>query len=174
MLRALCCCKARSAGHKAHRSVCARAGAFDAVVCEHWQYGGRGAVGLARAVARACEEPAPFRFLYDAASPIKAKIEAIAREIYRASGVEYSDDADAALRRFESMGFGSLPICMAKTQYSFSHDAAQKGAPSGFVLPIRCGPARCVAGAAIAAFGRRSARRCSMTVCVPDLVHQLP
>ena len=113
-------------------------GAFDAVVCEHWEHGGTGAVELAQAVERACKEDSQFEFLYAVDLSIKEKIEAIATKIYHADGVEYSTDAEAAIAKYTSMGFVDLPICMAKTQYSFSHDAARKGAPSGFVLPIRC------------------------------------
>eukprot|EP00892_Ulva_mutabilis_P006430 jgi/Ulvmu1/4159/UM019_0138.1 len=113
------------------------AGAFDAVVCEHWEHGGHGAVDLAEAVERACREDSKFEFLYDVNSSIKEKIEAIAKKIYRADKVQYSPEADAAIAKYTSMGFVKLPICMAKTQYSFSHDASLKGAPSGFTLPIR-------------------------------------
>lgn len=112
-------------------------GAFDAVVCEHWEHGGTGAVELAKAVERACKQESKFEFLYDVDLSIKEKIEAIATKIYRADGVEYSPEAEAAIDKYTSMGFVNLPICMAKTQYSFSHDAALKGAPSNFVLPIR-------------------------------------
>ena len=119
------------------RDAALAAGAFDAVVCEHWEKGGAGAVELARAVQRACAEPSTFRFLYETEQPIRAKIEVIAREMYRADGVDYSPEADAAIDEYERLGFGHLPICMAKTQYSFSHDAAAKGAPTGFRLPIR-------------------------------------
>lgn len=115
------------------------AGAYDAVVCEHWEKGGAGAVGLARSVERACNEKTNFQFLYDVNLPIKAKIEAVATKMYRADGVDYLPEAEAAIEKYTKLGFGKLPICMAKTQYSFSHDAARKGAPTGFRLPIRCG-----------------------------------
>ena len=108
------------------------------MVCEHWEKGGAGAVDLARAVERACAAPPAFKFLYDVAAPIKDKIEAIAVQMYRADGVDYSPEADAAIAKYTALGFDKLPICMAKTQYSFSHDAALKGAPTGFRLPIRC------------------------------------
>lgn len=112
-------------------------GAADAVVTRHHSLGGAGAVDLARAVAAACERPVDFRFLYDAeALPIKDKIAAIAAS-YGASGVSYSPEAEAAIARYTRMGLGGLPVCMAKTQYSFSHDPKLKGAPSGFVLPVR-------------------------------------
>mmetsp|Transcript_71767 Transcript_71767/g.226742 ORF Transcript_71767/g.226742 Transcript_71767/m.226742 type:complete len:628 (+) Transcript_71767:281-2164(+) len=113
------------------------AGANDAVVCEHHAYGGKGATALGEAVIKACAEPADFKFLYPLDIPVKDKIEAIAKEIYGADGVEYGEAAETSIEMFERLGYGGLPICMAKTQYSFSHDASAKGAPSGFVLPIR-------------------------------------
>ncbi|GBF94440.1 10-formyltetrahydrofolate synthetase [Raphidocelis subcapitata] len=112
------------------------AGAFDAVVTRHHSLGGAGAVDLSRAVVAACERPSKFKFLYDLDLSIKEKIEAIARS-YGAEGVSYSPEAEAQIAKYTRMGFDGLPICMAKTQYSFSHDAKLKGAPSGFVLPIR-------------------------------------
>ena len=114
-----------------------RAGAFDAVVCEHWEKGGAGTVGLVEAVQKACKEAPQFRFLYELDQPIKAKIEKIAVEMYRADGVDYLPEAEAAIDKYTALGFDKLPICMAKTQYSFSHDAKRKGAPTGFRLPIR-------------------------------------
>lgn len=113
------------------------AGAFDAVVCNHHAQGGAGAVPLAMAVERACKASSDFKFLYDVELPIKDKIEAIATKLYRAEGVDYSPEAEESIAKYTAMGFDKLPICMAKTQYSFSHDAARKGAPTGFRLPIR-------------------------------------
>eukprot|EP00850_Spirogloea_muscicola_P003326 SM000013S26495 [mRNA] locus=s13:686634:690417:+ [translate_table: standard] len=114
------------------------AGAFDAVVCTHHAHGGAGAVDLGSAVKRACESSSgSFQFLYPLDSSIKEKIEAIAKTMYGADGVEYSAEADAKIELYMRQGFGRLPICMAKTQYSFSHDPVLKGAPTGFVLPIR-------------------------------------
>ncbi|KAI6685934.1 hypothetical protein NL676_031847 [Syzygium grande] len=113
------------------------AGAYDAVVCTHHAQGGKGAVDLGIAVQKACENVTqPLRFLYPLDIGIKDKIEAIARS-YGASGVEYSDQAEKQIEMYSQQGFLDLPICMAKTQYSFSHNASEKGAPSGFVLPIR-------------------------------------
>lgn len=103
----------------------------------HWAEGGAGAVELARAVAQAAEEPTDFRFLYDVELPIREKIEAIATNIYGADGVSYEPLAARQIRRFEKNGFGNLPICMAKTHLSLSHDPALKGAPSGFTVPVR-------------------------------------
>jgi methylenetetrahydrofolate dehydrogenase (NADP+)/methenyltetrahydrofolate cyclohydrolase/formyltetrahydrofolate synthetase/formate--tetrahydrofolate ligase len=114
-----------------------RAGAVDAVVCKHWELGGEGAMDLARAVEKACETSASFKFLYPLDLPLKEKIETLAREVYGAESVEYSPDAAADLDRLEENGYGKLPICTAKTQYSLSHDSALKGAPRGYVFPIR-------------------------------------
>ncbi|GAA5848576.1 hypothetical protein JCM8547_004558 [Rhodosporidiobolus lusitaniae] len=113
-----------------------KAGADAAVPCNHWAEGGKGAVELGEAVIAACKEPNPFKFLYDLDQPIKSKIETIAKEFYGADGCTYTDEANDQIARFEAQGFGGLPICMAKTQYSFSADASLKGAPTGFVIPI--------------------------------------
>ncbi|KAG6525531.1 formate--tetrahydrofolate ligase [Zingiber officinale] len=111
--------------------------AFDAVVCTHHAHGGKGAVDLGIAVQKACEnQTKTLKFLYPLDISIKEKIEAIAKS-YGASGVEYSEQADKQIEMYSKQGFSGLPICMAKTQYSFSHIASQKGAPVGFVLPIR-------------------------------------
>ncbi|KAI3721932.1 hypothetical protein L2E82_32952 [Cichorium intybus] len=113
------------------------AGAFDAVLCTHHAHGGKGAVELGIAVQKACENATqPLRFLYPLDISIKEKIEAIARS-YGASGVQYSEQAEKQIEMYSKQGFSGLPICMAKTQYSFSDNASAKGAPSGFVLPIR-------------------------------------
>ncbi|KAJ2781041.1 tetrahydrofolate synthase [Coemansia interrupta] len=115
------------------------AGAADAVVTHLYAQGGAGATDLAAAVARTCEAPSdpPFRFLYDAAEPIKAKISTIARQFYGAASVSYSAEADDKIAQFEKHGWDALPVCMAKTQYSFSADPALKGAPEGFDLHVR-------------------------------------
>ncbi|KAL4452211.1 hypothetical protein ABPG75_007873 [Micractinium tetrahymenae] len=113
------------------------AGAEDAVVAQHHGLGGAGAVDLARAVIAACEKPASFGFLYPLDIPLKDKIESIARNIYGAGSVEYSPEAEAALEQYSRQGFDDLPVCMAKTQYSFSNDPAAKGAPSGFAFKVR-------------------------------------
>lgn len=113
------------------------AGAFDAVICTHHAHGGKGAVDLGIAVQKACENMTQsLRFLYPLEISIKEKIEAIAQS-YGASGVEYSEQAEKQIEMYSKQGFSNLPICMAKTQYSFSHIASEKGAPSGFMLPIR-------------------------------------
>ncbi|KAH6771353.1 10-formyltetrahydrofolate synthetase [Perilla frutescens var. hirtella] len=119
------------------RSSALSAGAFDAVICTHHAHGGKGAVELGIAVQKACENVTqPLKFLYPLDISIKEKIEAIAKS-YGASGVEYLEQAEKQIEMYTKQGFSSLPICMAKTQYSFSHNASEKGAPSGFVLPIR-------------------------------------
>ncbi|HEX2154864.1 MAG TPA: formate--tetrahydrofolate ligase [Acidimicrobiia bacterium] len=113
------------------------AGALDAVMADHWARGGEGASALAEAVVKACEEPSNFSYLYPLNMAIKEKIETICREVYRADGVEYSPAAERQIAGFEKAGFGYLPICMAKTHLSISHDPALKGAPSGFTVPVR-------------------------------------
>lgn len=123
------------------------AGAFDVVVSNHWALGGAGAVDVANAVIRATEEvPSKFEFLYPKEASLKDKIETICREIYGADGVEYLNDTEKKLAEYESRGFGTLPICMAKTQYSFSHNPELKGAPRGFTIPIRDVRVNCGAG----------------------------
>ena len=103
----------------------------------HWMDGGAGAVELARMVVEAAAEPSDFHFLYELDQPIRTKIETIAREIYGAAEVSYEAAALRQIRTYEKNGFGGLPICMAKTHLSLSADPKLKGAPTGFVLPIR-------------------------------------
>lgn len=116
-------------------------GAADAIICEHHGKGGLGAVDLAKAVQETCEKSKAsgeaFKFLYDASLPIKNKIKSVASEIYHATDVEYTPEAEAAIKRYEDMGLKTLPVCIAKTQYSFSTDALLKGAPSGHTLTVR-------------------------------------
>lgn len=118
------------------REIALASGALGAAVADHWAKGGPGAAELAEMVVDAAEEPSEFQFLYDVNLPIKDKIETIAREIYRADGVEYSSDAERQIAQFERDGFGQLPICMAKTHLSFSADPKLLGAPTGFSIPI--------------------------------------
>ncbi len=115
----------------------ADAGAYAAIEAHHWAQGGAGAADLAEAVVAAADEPSSFEFLYPLDLPIKDKIEAIATQIYGAAGVEYSADADRQIASYEKAGFGNLPICMAKTHLSISHDPSLKGAPTGFTVPVR-------------------------------------
>ena len=112
-------------------------GAVDAVVSRHWEFGGEGAVDLAKAVVKASELPSQFKFLYPLEWTIKQKIEAIAREIYGADGVDYSELAEQRIEEYTRLGFDKLPMCMAKTHLSLSHDATLKGVPKGFRIPIR-------------------------------------
>jgi formyltetrahydrofolate synthetase len=113
------------------------AGASDAVTANHWAEGGAGAAELGRAVIRACELPGQFRFLYPLDIPIKRKIETIVREIYGGAGVEYLPEAERKIELYTRLGFDKMPVCMAKTHLSLSHDANLKGAPTGFIVPIR-------------------------------------
>ncbi|HEY6012698.1 MAG TPA: formate--tetrahydrofolate ligase [Candidatus Limnocylindrales bacterium] len=123
---------------EAIREVSLAAGARDAVVATHFVDGGKGAAALAEAVWAACESgEASFRLLYPDDLPLADKIDAIATRVYGADGVDYLPAAAKSLRQFEELGYGHLPICMAKTQYSLSHDAALKGRPTGFRVPIR-------------------------------------
>jgi formate--tetrahydrofolate ligase len=113
------------------------AGAIDASVSTHWMEGGRGAEELARAVVKASSEGSAFRFLYDVTWPIKKKIETIATAMYGASGVSFTPQAEKDIELTERLGAAELPICMAKTPLSLSHDPALKGRPSGFIVPIQ-------------------------------------
>jgi formyltetrahydrofolate synthetase len=113
------------------------AGATEAVMSNHWAEGGAGAVALGKAVIAACEKPSKFQFLYPLEMGIKEKIETIVREIYGGAGVEYSPEAEKKIALYNRLGFNKLPICMAKTHLSLSHDANLKGAPTGFTVPVR-------------------------------------
>ncbi len=113
------------------------AGAEDAVRANHWAEGGAGAVDLGKAVIAACGKPGKFHFLYPLEMSIKEKIETIVREMYGGAGVEYSPEAEKKIERYTRQGFDKLPICMAKTHLSLSHDPNLKGAPSGFIVPVR-------------------------------------
>ena len=112
-------------------------GVVDAVVCDHYSRGGAGAVELGKAVMKAANLPSKFDFLYPLEASIKEKIETIAREVYGADGVDYSEQAEARVREYTRLGYDKLPICMAKTHLSLSHDPALKGVPKGFRIPIR-------------------------------------
>jgi len=113
------------------------AGAEDVAVSDVWAKGGKGGMDLAKAVIKAAEKPSGFKFLYPLDMPVKKKIEKIAVEIYGASGVEYSPLANKKIAMYEKLGYGNLPLCMAKTHLSLSHDPKLKGRPSGFTLPVR-------------------------------------
>ena len=119
------------------RKAAIAAGAEDAVMADHWAEGGAGAVALAKTVMAACAKPKSFRFLYPLEWDIKKKIETIATEIYGADGVDYAPAAEAKIALYTRLGFDRLPICMAKTHLSLSHNPELKGVPKGFVLPVR-------------------------------------
>ncbi|XP_055394299.1 C-1-tetrahydrofolate synthase, cytoplasmic isoform X2 [Bubalus kerabau] len=112
-------------------------GAFDAVKCSHWAEGGRGALALAEAVQRAAAAPSSFQLLYDLKLPVEDKIRIIAQKIYGADNIELLPEAQHKAEVYTKQGFGNLPICMAKTHLSLSHNPELKGVPTGFVLPIR-------------------------------------
>ncbi len=117
------------------QELCAEAG-VTAVTATCWENGGKGALALAFEVCRAVEEPNGFGPLYDDNLPLKEKISLIAKEIYRAGGVTFSDKAVSKLAEFESQGYGKLPVCIAKTQNSISDDPQRKGAPQGYNFTV--------------------------------------
>ena len=104
---------------------------------EVWAKGGEGGKALAQEVLRLCEQPNDFTFAYDTEDSIEDKLNAIAKKIYHADGVALTPNAKKQIKELEELGFGKLPICMAKTQYSFSDDPAKLGAPSGFTITVR-------------------------------------
>jgi formate--tetrahydrofolate ligase len=122
--------------HQAIREIAESMGARVAL-CTHFSDGGRGATDLAEAVADACNEPSTFNFLYPDSFTLKEKIEAVATKIYGAAKVEYSATANTQLDNYTRNGFGSLPVCIAKTHLSISGNAALKGAPTGHTLSVR-------------------------------------
>ena len=109
----------------------------NAALSEVWAKGGAGGEALAQEVVRLCGEPAHFQFAYDAEDTIENKLDAIARKIYRADGVDLTPAARKQLRQLTELGFDKLPVCMAKTQFSFSDDPALLGAPTGFRITVR-------------------------------------
>lgn len=119
------------------KKVSIQAGAEEACVSDIHAKGGEGGIEMAEAIVRACEKPSKFQFLYPLDIPIKEKIEAIAMKIYGASGVSYLPAAEKAIKMYTEMGYADLPICMAKTHESLSHDKTLKGRPKGFIVPIR-------------------------------------
>ena len=112
-------------------------GAVASAISTPWADGGAGAEALAAAVLQACEQPAAYRLLYEDTAPIVQKIETIARRIYGAQGVSFEPTAEDQIALATRLGYGQFPICMAKTQYSLSHDPQLLGRPAGFTLPIR-------------------------------------
>jgi formate--tetrahydrofolate ligase len=123
--------------HAAVAAFCDAEFGVKAIVCRHWAEGGAGAEALAREVIALAGQPSIFTPLYPLDLPLKAKIETVARRIYRAEGVALAPRAEKALERFEREGWGDLPVCIAKTPYSFTADEKVLGAPTGFTLPVR-------------------------------------
>lgn len=125
-----------SAEIEAIKQACAAVGA-SVHLCSHWAEGSAGAVDLAAEVVQLASQPSAFKPIYESNLSLVQKIEIIARRIYRAGAISIDPVALRRLGEFEGQGYGDLPICMAKTQYSFSADPAQRGAPEGFTLPVR-------------------------------------
>ncbi len=107
-----------------------------AVVCRNWELGGEGAIELAEAVVKAANKPSNFDYLYPLDMSIKDKIDTIAREVYGAEGVDYSSIVEERILEYTRLGYDKLPICMAKTHLSISHDPNLKGVPRGYRIPI--------------------------------------
>jgi methylenetetrahydrofolate dehydrogenase (NADP+)/methenyltetrahydrofolate cyclohydrolase/formyltetrahydrofolate synthetase len=128
-----------AAEHEVIREEALKAGAEDAIVSNHWAEGGKGAIDLAEGVVKASQSKSRnFKLLYEAEGiSVEDKLNIIAREMYGADGVELSELARDKIETYTRQGFGNLPICVAKTQYSLSHDPALKGRPAGFTVPIR-------------------------------------
>lgn len=119
------------------RRISEEAGALTAV-SKHWQYGGDGALELAEAVEEACRRPSNFRFFYNGSDTVEERIQAIARQVYGAAGVEFLPTAREKLELYEKdPAISKLPVCMVKTHLSLSHDPTLKGRPTGFTLPVR-------------------------------------
>ena len=115
---------------------CSAMGA-DVALSRVWSKGGAGGEELAKKVIAATEKPSEFKFLYELDKPLKDKIETVCKEIYGADGVSYTPEASRLLQKFEDLGYGNLPVCMAKTQYSLSDDPDKKGRPRNFTVIIR-------------------------------------
>lgn len=128
-----------AAEHDVIREEALKYGADDAIVANHWAEGGAGAVALAEGVVKASKsEERDFKLLYETkGTTVEDKLNIIAREMYGAAGIELSELAKAKVETYTRQGFGELPICVAKTQYSLSHDPNLKGVPTGFTVPIR-------------------------------------
>ncbi len=119
------------------RAIAKTSGAMDVALSEVWEKGGEGGKDLARAVVKMCDQKSDFKFLYPLDMPIKEKIETIAKKIYGAKDVEYSEEAEKKIKYYTEQGYDKLPINMAKTHLSLSHDPTLKGRPRGFTLPVR-------------------------------------
>lgn len=114
-----------------------RALGVNVALSEVWGKGGEGGLALAEEVVRLCEQPNDFRFAYDAAASIEEKLNAIVTKVYHGDGVVLTPNARKQMAQLTDLGFGALPICMAKTQYSFSDDQKLLGAPDGFTVTVR-------------------------------------
>ncbi len=119
------------------KDIAKKAGATDVAISEVWEKGGEGGKDLAQAVLKMCEKKSNFKFLYPLDIPIKEKIETIAKNIYGAKDVEYSEEAEKKIDYYTKQGYDKLPLNMAKTHLSLSHDPKLKGRPEGFTLPVR-------------------------------------
>jgi len=120
------------------RKACLDSGkVVDAVVTNHWEEGGAGSIELGKAVIKAAEMESEFKFLYPLDIPIMDKIEAIAKKVYGADGVDFSPEAEKQIEEYTRLGYDKIPICMAKTHLSLSHDPTLKNRPKGFRVPIR-------------------------------------
>lgn len=117
------------------RSKCKELG-VNVALSEVWGKGGDGGIELAEEVLRLCQQSHDFKFSYELDQPIKAKVETIVKRIYGGAAVSYSKDAEKTIASLEKLGYGNLPICMAKTQYSLSDDAALLGRPEGFTVSV--------------------------------------
>lgn len=120
---------------------------------EVWEHGGEGGLALADEVMRLCDQENEFGFAYESDLPLRDKIEAVASRVYRADGVDFDPKAAKELAKLEALGFGGMPVCMAKTQYSFSDDAAKLGAPRDFRITVRDVRANAGAGFVVALTG---------------------
>jgi formate--tetrahydrofolate ligase len=118
-----------------------------------WASGGEGGTALAEEVVRLCEEPSDFRFSYEVDLNIAAKIESVATKVYRAAGVQIAPEAVRQIEQLEKLGFGNAPVCIAKTQYSFSDDPALLGAPDGWTLTVKSVKVSAGAGFVVALTG---------------------
>ncbi len=130
-----------------------RALGVNVVLSTVWAEGGKGGEELAKEVVRLCGEKSDFRYCYDEKLPIKEKIHALATKIYGGTGVQYTPEAEAEIARLESLGFGKTPVCMAKTQYSFSDDQTKLGAPENFEITVRSAKISAGAGFVVALTG---------------------
>jgi formate--tetrahydrofolate ligase len=125
------------AEHAKLKELCAANG-VEAVIADHWAYGGEGAAPLAQAVVKTIDKgQAEFRFLYPDEMPLRDKIKTIAQKIYRAKDIACDGAVETRLAELQKGGFGHFPVCIAKTQFSFSTDANAKGAPTDHILPVR-------------------------------------